>query len=78
MVVCLRERLVEEYYDELERRCSKSVELKAEGLVVALNIPINQWHTVRGLESGTVILEMKDGSYEPIGPKDFLEPNEVK
>ena len=24
------------------------------------------------LESGTVILEMKDGAYEPIGPEDIL------
>ena len=32
----------------------------------ALNIPAGQWHTLRALESGTVILEMKDGPYEPI------------
>ena len=30
------------------------------------------WHTLRALESGTVILEMKDGPYEPIGPADIL------
>jgi len=24
------------------------------------------------LESGTVILEVKDGKYEPIGPEDIL------
>ena len=38
--------------------------------VCALNIPAGQWHTLRALESGTVILEMKDGAYEPIGPED--------
>ena len=38
----------------------------------ALNIPAGQWHTLRALESGTVILEMKDGPYEPIGPEDIL------
>ena len=38
----------------------------------ALNIPAGQWHTLRALESGTVILEMKDGAYEPIGPVDIL------
>ena len=36
----------------------------------ALNIPAGQWHTLRALESGTVILEMKDGAYEPIGAED--------
>ena len=38
----------------------------------ALNIPAGQWHTLRALESGTVILEMKDGAYEPIGAGDIL------
>ena len=38
----------------------------------ALNIPAGQWHTLRTLESGTVILEMKDGAYEPIGAADIL------
>jgi len=42
------------------------------GLVVALNIPIGQWHTVRSLESGTVIMEVKDGPYEPTGEEDIL------
>ncbi len=61
-VICLRGRLVEEYYDELERRCTEAIELSPNGPVVALNIPAGQWHTVRALESGTVILEMKNGS----------------
>lgn len=39
---------------------------------VALNIPAGQWHTVQVLESGTVILEMKNGKYEPTGPEDIL------
>ena len=72
-VVCLRGRLVEEYYDELERRCTETIELSPDGPVVALNIPAGQWHTVRALESGTVILEMKDGSYEPLIYADILQ-----
>ena len=39
----------------------------------ALNIPAGQWHTLRALESGTVILEMKDGAYEPIGAEDVMD-----
>ena len=42
------------------------------GKVVALNNPAGQWHTVRALESGSVILEMKEGAYEPIGTEDIL------
>ena len=72
-VVCLRGRLVEEYYDELERICTEAIELSPNGPVVALNIPAGQWHTVRALESGTVIMEMKDGAYEPIQDCDVLQ-----
>lgn len=72
-VVCLRGRLVEEYYDDLERICTEAIELSPNGPVVALNIPAGQWHSVRALESGTVILEVKDGPYEPLSPKDILE-----
>ena len=71
-VVCLRGRLVEEYYDELERICTEAIELSPNGPVVALNIPAGQWHTVHALESGTVILEVKDGAYEPIQDVDIL------
>ena len=39
----------------------------------ALNIPAGQWHSLRALESGTVILEMKDGAYEPIQECDILK-----
>ena len=46
-VVVLRGRVVEAAYD-----------LAAGGPVCALNIPAGQWHTLRALESGTVILEI--------------------
>ena len=72
-VVCLRGRLVEEFYDELERTCTEAIELSPNGPVVAVNIPIGQWHTVRALESGTVILEIKDGKYEPLSDVDILK-----
>lgn len=72
-VVCLRGRLVEEFYDELERICTEAIELSPNGPVVAVNIPAGQWHTVRALESGTVILEMKNGKYEPIQDCDVLK-----
>ena len=71
-VVCLRGRLVEELYDELGRICEDAVELSPGGENVALNVPAGQWHTVRALESGTVILECKDGPYEPLAPEDIL------
>lgn len=72
-VMCLRGRLVEEFYDDLERTCTERIELSPGGPIVALNIPAGQWHTVQALESGTVILEMKNGKYEPLSDVDILK-----
>ena len=71
-MVVLRGRVVEEYYSS-EGALEASYELAAGGPICALNIPAGQWHTLRALESGTVILEMKDGAYEPIGVADVME-----
>ena len=71
-VVCLRGRLVWEYYDELERICTETIELSPNGPTVALNVPKGQWHTVKALDSGSVILEVKDGQYETQSPADVL------
>ena len=72
-VVCLRGRLVWEFYDELERICTDYIELSPNGENVALNVPAGQWHTVKALESGSCILECKEGAYTPLGPEDVLE-----
>ena len=72
-VVVLRGRVIEEFYDELERRCEATYEILPSGPTLALNIPAGQWHTLRSLESGTVILEVKDGKYEPIQECDILK-----
>ena len=71
-VVVLRGRVVEEYYSSAGV-LEASYELAAGGPVCALNIPAGQWHTLRALESGTVIMEMKDGAYEPIGAGDVMK-----
>lgn len=71
-IVCLRGRIVEEFYDELERSCTEVIEISPNGPVVALNIPKGQWHKLRSLESGTITMEVKDGEYEPMGPEDIL------
>ena len=70
-VVVLRGRVVEEYYSD-EGVCEASYEVSPAGPICALNIPAGKWHTLRALESGTVILEMKDGAFEPIGPDDIM------
>ena len=70
-LVVLRGRVVEEYYSP-DGSVEESVEVAACGPVCALNIPAGRWHSLRALESGTVILEMKDGAYEPVRDEDIL------
>ena len=70
-VVCLRGHLVEEFYDDAGVLVD-FIELAPCSPVVAVNIPIGLWHTVRALESGTVIMEVKDGAHEPTGPEDLM------
>ncbi len=72
-MVCLKGKLRVEYYDELERICTESFILEPNGINVAVSIPIGVWHTVHALESGTCILEMKDGAYEPLSDVDILK-----
>lgn len=72
-VVCLRGRLVEEFFDELERICTDAIELTTNGPNVAVNIPIGQWHRIRAVESGSVVLSVKDGAREPLGDEDILK-----
>ena len=71
-VVVLRGRVEEEYYSS-EGECVASYDLAAGGPICALNIPAGQWHTLRALDPGTVILEMKDGPYELIQECDILK-----
>ncbi len=70
-VVCLRGHLRELFYDG-EGQLTDTIDLMPNGPVVALNIPLGQWHTVEVLERGTVILECKDGAYEPLAQEDIL------
>ena len=71
-VVCLRGKVVEEFYDELERICTDSIVLTPNGPNVAINIPAGQWHSIRAVESGSVVMSCKDGKYEPMSEADIL------
>ena len=68
-VVCLRGHFVEYYYDA-DGRLTDTIDMVPGGTLI--NIPAGQWHNLESLESGTVLLEVKDGAYEPIGEEDIL------
>lgn len=68
-VVCIRGHFEEYFYGE-SGALVEVVDMVPGGVV--LNVPIGQWHSLKSLESGTVLLECKDGAYEPLGAEDIL------
>ena len=68
-VICLRGHFEEYFYDEAGN-LTDTFDMVPGGLV--LNIPVGQWHSLRSLESGTVLFECKDGPYAPIAQEDIL------
>ena len=69
VLVLLRGKMEEIFYEE--GRETGRVLLEAGGPVQGLCIPVGQWHTINVLEP-TVILECKDGRYEPLGKEDMI------
>ena len=69
-VVCIRGHFEEYFYDE-DGNLTETINMVPGGIV--LNIEAGQWHSLRSFESGTVLLEVKDGPYVPIGPEDIME-----
>ena len=70
-VVILRGHLQEVFYNDAGE-VTEVIDLIPGGDCVALNIPLGQWHTVEALESGTVILECKDGVYHPLDEDEIM------
>ena len=71
-IVILRGSATQYFYDDAGQ-VTEVIDMFPGGPVPALQIPLGQWHTVEVLESGTVILECKDGPYEPLAPADIKE-----
>ncbi len=61
--VCIRGHFEEYFYDE-HGNLTDTVDMVPGGAV--LNIEKGQWHNLKCLESGTVLLEAKDGPYHPL------------
>ena len=63
-IVCLRGHFEEYLYDEYGVLI-ETVDMRPGGVLV--NVPAGQWHSLKSLESGTVLFEAKDGAWEPLG-----------
>ena len=71
--VCIRGHFEEYFYDE-NGKLTETIDMVPGGVV--LNIEKGQWHSLRCLESGTILLEAKNGKYAPLAQHEiFLEGN---
>lgn len=67
--VCVRGHF-EEYFYDLEGNLTDTIDMVPGGVV--LNIKAGQWHSLKCLESGTVLLEAKDGAYRPLEEDEIM------
>lgn len=67
--VCLRGHFEEFFYDE-NGSLTDTIDMVPGGTV--LNIEAGQWHSLKCLESGTVLLEAKDGAYRPLEEDEIM------
>ena len=70
-VVVLRGKVKWLYYDD-EGRLTDTILVEAGGDICGLSVPIGQWHSLECFESGSVILECKDGAWEAMKEVDMM------
>ena len=68
--ICIRGHFEEYLYDS-DGRLTDTIDM-VPGVVV-LNIEKGRWHSLKCLESGTVLFEGKEGPYAPLEPDDIME-----
>lgn len=68
--VCIRGHFEEYFYDE-HGNLTDTIDMVPGGVV--LNIEKGQWHSLKCLESGTVLLEAKDGPYHPLEEDEIYQ-----
>lgn len=60
--ICIRGHFEEYFYDD-QGNLTDTIDMVPGGVV--LNIEKGKWHSLKCLESGTVLFEAKDGPYRP-------------
>ena len=74
-VCCVRGALDEVIYTEQADGTvveSERISLCAGSPLAVAQIPLGAWHTVDNIKEGTIIVESKDGAYEPMKPEDVI------
>jgi cupin fold WbuC family metalloprotein len=82
--ICVRGHFEEYLYGFTEIRSDGTPDPDSFGIVETidmypggpiLNIEKGQWHSLRCLESGTILLEAKDGAYHPLDEDEIWKEN---
>ena len=60
----------EEYFYDNNGNLTDTIDMLPGGVV--LNIEKGQWHSLKCLESGTVLFEAKDGTYRPLEEDEIM------
>ena len=76
-VAMLRGKAFWIFYDGQGHETSPHL-IEAGGETTGIVIPMGQWHKLESLESGTVIMECKDGAFEPLREEELKLPVGVK
>jgi len=72
--VCIRGHFEEYFYDE-QGNLTDTIDMLPGGVV--LNIEKGQWHSLKCLETGTVLFEAKDGPYHPLEEDEVFNPENI-
>ena len=70
-VVVLRGKVKWLYYND-DGELTDTILVEAGGDICGLSVPMGQWHSLECLESGSVILECKDGAWEQLKVEDVI------
>ena len=75
VVVLLRGSAVQYMYDD-RGNVIDEIRMKAGSDCPGMVVEMGAWHRIESLESGTVIMEAKEGAYTPLGDEDIMHPRE--
>ncbi len=70
-MVMVRGSLMEYLYDD-EGNLTHEIFMKPNSDHSIIQLEKGQWHSLRCIESGTIIFESKDGAYTPLTEEDML------
>lgn len=70
-VAVLRGKIRQNFYDEVGQLVESLIVAPCSD-ILGFSVEVGRWHNSECLQSGTVILECKDGRHEPLSDEDIM------